>query len=662
MMAVSNSEWQDANQRYLVARLASVRWALAGHAARASNTVENEQSADDSETDVDALVQEAARALPAPSALDSLCGAFALSPFERDVVLLCAGTELDSTFAPLCAAAQGHARAFPTFSLALAALPGAHWSALAPTSALRHWRLIETGAGDTLTTSQLRLDERVLHYLTGVSYVDARLNGLIELVAAPPLLPPSQADVAERIAHLWSRSRNDAEGWPLVVLAGERDGTRAVAAQACAALDRQLRVLHAGDIPAAAAEREALARLWERESVLSGNALLLDDDGESGNSRAALSFMDSVSGPLLVTSRDPLRRVWTRHVVRMEVPKPSAAEQHSLWQDALGPLSARLNGELDSVTSQFSFGLDGIRAASAQALDGSQDADEAIGARLWEACRVSARSRLDDLAQRIDAVAGWNDLVLPDSQLQILKEIAAQVHQRAKVYGTWGFAAKGSRGLGIGVLFAGASGTGKTMAAEVLANELRLDLYRIDLSQVVSKYIGETEKNLRRVFDAAEDGGAVLLFDEADALFGKRSDVKDSHDRYANIEISYLLQRMEAYRGLAILTTNLKSVLDSAFLRRLRFVVQFPFPDAGQRAEIWRRIFPERTPLDHIDADKLARLNVAGGNIRNIALQAAFLAAAANEPVRMAHLLRAARGEYAKLEKPLTEAESRDWI
>jgi SpoVK/Ycf46/Vps4 family AAA+-type ATPase len=190
---------------------------------------------------------------------------------------------------------------------------------------------------------------------------------------------------------------------------------------------------------------------------------------------------------------------------------------------------------------------------------------------------------------------------------------------------------------------------------------LRLDLYRIDLSQVVSKYIGETEKNLRRVFDAAEEGGAVLLFDEADALFGKRSEVKDSHDRYANIEVSYLLQRMEAYRGLAILTTNLKAALDTAFLRRLRFVVQFPFPDAAQRAEIWRRIFPRQTPTAGLEITKLARLNVAGGNIRNIALQAAFLAADGDQPVTMAHLLRAARSEYDKLEKPLTETEIAGW-
>jgi SpoVK/Ycf46/Vps4 family AAA+-type ATPase len=252
-------------------------------------------------------------------------------------------------------------------------------------------------------------------------------------------------------------------------------------------------------------------------------------------------------------------------------------------------------------------------------------------------------------------------LVLPVPQCQMLQEIALQMRNRAKVYESWGFAGKSARGLGISALFAGASGTGKTMAAEVLANELAVDLYRIDLSQVVSKYIGETEKNLRRVFDAAEEGGAILLFDEADALFGKRSEVRDSHDRYANIEVSYLLQRMEAYRGLAILTTNMKNALDPAFLRRLRFIVQFPFPDATQRAEIWRRIFPHETPTEDLDLTKLARLNVAGGNIRNIALNAAFLAADAGEAVRMRHLLKAAGAEYTKLERPLTEAEIGGW-
>jgi len=347
------------------------------------------------------------------------------------------------------------------------------------------------------------------------------------------------------------------------------------------------------------------------------------------------------------------------------VGRPSTEESVTLWRHVLGEESARLNGRLDDVTSQFSLDPMRMRAASAEALaNAAAEGDDApdFGSLLWDACRAQSRSRMDGLAQRIDSRAGWDDIVLPEAQMRTLREIAAQVHQRAVVYERWGFAAKGRRGLGISALFAGSSGTGKTLAAEVLANDLRLDLYRIDLSQVVSKYIGETEKNLRRVFDAAEDGGAVLLFDEADALFGKRSEVKDSHDRYANIETSYLLQRMEAYSGLAILTTNMKGVLDTAFMRRLRFVVQFPFPDAAQRAAIWRGVFPAQTPTESLDLSKLARLNVAGGNIRNIAMQAAFLAAHAGEPVRMTHLLEAARGEYTKLEKSMAESEWRDWV
>jgi SpoVK/Ycf46/Vps4 family AAA+-type ATPase len=231
-----------------------------------------------------------------------------------------------------------------------------------------------------------------------------------------------------------------------------------------------------------------------------------------------------------------------------------------------------------------------------------------------------------------------------------------------EVFETWGFSAKGRRGLGVSALFTGESGTGKTLAAEVLAHELALDLYRIDLSSVVSKYIGETEKNLRRIFDAAEEGGVLLLFDEADALFGKRGEVKDSHDRYANIEVSYLLQRMEAYQGLAILTTNLKSSMDNAFQRRLRFIVNFPFPDTTQREAIWSRVFPPRTPTRDLNARKLAQLNVTGGHIRNIALNAAFFAADCKKPVDMEHLLQAVRLEAQKIERSVSEAETRGWL
>jgi SpoVK/Ycf46/Vps4 family AAA+-type ATPase len=271
------------------------------------------------------------------------------------------------------------------------------------------------------------------------------------------------------------------------------------------------------------------------------------------------------------------------------------------------------------------------------------------------------RPRLEQLAQRIDVRAAWEDLVLPSEQRTLLRQMVAQVAQRSRVYDEWGFARRMNRGLGISALFSGESGTGKTMAAEVIAGELRLDLYRVDLSGVVSKYIGETEKNLRRVFDAAEAGGAILLFDESDALFGKRSEVKDSHDRYANVEINYLLQRLEAYRGLAILTTNKKSAMDSAFLRRLRFVVEFPFPNVADRRRIWSQVFPPTAELEALDLDRLSRFSLTGGSIHNIALNAAFLAAQAGEAISMRRVLEAARAEFHKVERPVQDSEFR-WL
>jgi hypothetical protein len=540
-------------------------------------------------------------------------------------------------------------------------LPGAHWSALVPAAPLRYWRLIEVGAGETLTTSKLNVDERILHYLAGVPYLDDRLRGLVELVRASGELPPSHRAVVRKIADLWSQTSREWDRDRIELCGAEQVSKRDIAASACATLGIQLHAIRATDIPIAASEREALGRLWEREAVLGGSALLVDCEDLDGteNIRPALSFMEAVNGLIIVISREPLHSR-ERPAIRLYVHRPDSAEQRSLWRHSLGPMAQELNGWVEALVAQFDLSPTSIRAASAEVL-GTRVGDGRQETALWEACRVQARPRLDDLAQRIEPAAGWGDLVLPGSQRQMLRDIAAQVRQRTRVYELWGFAARSSRGLGISALFAGDSGTGKTMAAEVLADELQLDLYRIDLSSVVSKYIGETERNLRRVFDAAEEGGAILLFDEADALFGKRSEVKDSHDRYANIEVSYLLQRMEAYRGLAILTTNMRSALDNAFLRRIRFAVQFPFPDVVQRAEIWRRIFPPDTPLEGLDVEKLARLNVAGGNIRNIALNAAFLAADAEEPVRMTHLMRAARGEYAKLEKPLTEAEIGSW-
>jgi hypothetical protein len=470
---------------------------------------------------------------------------------------------------------------------------------------------------------------------------------------------PSHDALARRIVASWSGS---ATVTPAILLCGADDeAKRDIAAAASAATGLGLAAVPLDAVPTGPAELLGFLRLWEREAILSGTALYVDastlETSDTPRVSALLRLVHQLAGVILVGLRDPIHGI-RRPVVQLDVGKPSASEQRELWRSYLGD-QAIANGYIDALSAQFDLPASAIAAA----VDDAHEVGEAnLADALWDASRARSRPRLQDLAERIEPAATWEQLVLPDESLALLRQLAGQLRHRTTVYERWGFAGCGRRGLGISALFTGPSGTGKTMAAEVLINELRLDLYRIDLSGVVSKYIGETEKNLRRVFDAAEEGGAALFFDEADALFGKRSEVKDSHDRYANIEVNYLLQRMEAYRGVAILATNLKGSLDPAFLRRIRFVVSFPIPDTGQRAEIWRRIFPAETPTEGLEPELLAQLTVAGGNIRNIAINAAFLAAAETTPIRMSHLLRAARTEFAKLERPLPDEEIRGWI
>ena len=656
MTMTLENNWPKANQHYLMTALGEVRSLLELHAATSqeSNPVSEKQ-----ETLKPELLEHL-NDLPSPSALETLCEIFNLSSFERILLLLCAGIELDGAFAFLCAAAQGDPRrTYPTFSLALASFPKAHWSALTPAAPLRYWRLIDVVSNGTLTTSPLRIDERILHYLAGVSHIDERLMGLMKTVAAPSGLVPSHDRLSDRVADDWSNSPRSSK-WPVIQLCGhDAEERQDVAAAACAKIGLRLCMVTTSSLPANPAELETMVRLCDREAALSESALLLEcHDMTTQDSAAAqlMQIVERMQSRLIISCRERLGK-WQRLTATFEVEKPRQAEQRELWRKTLAVKNDHL---VDALVTQFNLSSRHIINVAAT-LSTKDSAPENPTGIIWDACRAQSRPRLENLAQRIEPIALWDDLVLPASQMQILRQIAVHVRQRARVYGEWGFAARSSRGLGISALFEGSSGTGKTMAAEVLANELQLDLYHIDLSAVVSKYIGETEKNLRQLFDAAESGGAILLFDEADALFGKRSEVKDSHDRYANIEVSYLLQRMESYRGLAILTTNMKSALDSAFLRRIRFVVQFPFPDASYRAEIWRRVFPCETPTDGLDVNKLARLNIAGGNIRNIALNAAFLAADDGGLIGMTHLLQATRSEYAKMEKPLSAAEICGW-
>ena len=617
----------------------------------------------DEQVDAAAAAMANAEKVDPPPALLIAAERFGLSVFERNVLLLCIGMELDPALGGLCARANDDPdRPYPTFALALSLFDQPAWDALSPERPLRYWRLIEINqpGAQALTASQIRADERIVNYTKGLNYLDDRLSPFILplLEAGEQNLPASQQQIVDEIA---ARVRAAAPG-PLPVmnlLGSDSRSKQLVARAASAALELHLYRIPAQLLPAAAGDLETLARLWQRDTILLPITLYVDAHdsdltmrAEGSNGLSLQRFLARMRSFLFISTRDPLSGL-TQTTLRFDVSKPTPQEQRAAWVSALAPSES--DATANALTGQFNLNLTTIDQIARLAKEVGDPAD--IDQRVWDACLAHSRPNLESLARRLAPKATLDDVILPETEKSLLLEIAEQVGQRTRVYQEWGFADKMNRGLGIGALFTGDSGTGKTMAAEAIANNLRLDLYRVDLSAVVSKYIGETEKNLRQLFDAAEDGGAILFFDEADALFGKRSEVKDSHDRYANIEINYLLQRIEAYGGLAILATNMKEALDPAFIRRLRFIVNFPYPAADERRAIWRGIFPPQVELGEIDFERLARLDLTGGNIQNVALNAAFLAAKSNSKVTMPLILAAARSEFRKLGRFINEAD-----
>jgi hypothetical protein len=625
----TSTDWLDVNRQAMQDALGRVRAHLQDHVDRASGKERTKTAAPPMATE---------------SALGLLQQIFSLTPFETSVLILCAGVELDAGIPPLCAAASGDpTRTEPTFSLALAALPDAHWSALAPDGPLRRWHLVEpiavSGAGRLLTRAPLRIDERVLHFLVGLDAPDTALLGrVLRLTALVDTLPARHEARARQIADLWTGPS------PFVQLIGDGETASEIAARAAALLGCAARQLDAAALPTDAADRAQLITYINRDGMLGGGPIVVRVEAIEP---LELQWLPELEGPVAVSSPTLMRPA---RGVALDVTHLDADEQATVWQASLAG-----DGDVTALADQFNITSATIRAAATEA--------NLTGVSAWSAARAHTRHGLDALATRVETEATWDDLVLPPAEQAHLHEIEATVRHRRTVYRTWGMdRGSGLRGTGVSALFAGPSGVGKTLAAEVIAGSLGLDLYRIDLSQIVSKYIGETEKNLRMVFDAADAGGCVLLFDEADALFGKRTEVKDSHDRYANLEVSYLLQRMESYRGLAILTTNLKDNIDKAFLRRLTAIVKFPFPDVAERTRIWHRVLVPALPTEGLSVTALAQLAVTGGVIRNIALGAAFRAADDGTAVRMTHLLAAAHTECAKLERPLTQAEVGDWV
>ncbi|WP_010584687.1 ATP-binding protein [Schlesneria paludicola] len=627
-----------------------------------------------------------------------------LTQFEAHLLLLCIVNELSSVISVLCGMVPHSPGAYVSLAVAKLVFPGEFdWAALSPDRPLRRLRLIDITqpAGRTLLTSPLRVEERVFHYARGERDLDDRLTAWLHQFEPPSLagpLPDSHLEIVNNLLDGLHRFPRGA-ALPVVQLVGpDRLGKQLFAHETAANCCRTLFQGVASALPSSINEMDDLARIWERECRLIPIALYLDaDDLDPPGSDVTDSHQGAATGLSAVSAQSVLRLIVRTHrlvflsvrerwplnslgrdSLTFDIGRPHPDEQEDVWIESLGG-DAHAEQQATLLSGQFDLHTAVIRQVANDVPRPDHHGRELVRWKdaLWDGCRQEVRPKLESLAAHLDPKANWERLVLPEPHLEQLAEIANQIRFRHVVHRRWGLSDRFSRGLGLSVLFAGESGTGKTLAAEVLACDLRLDLFVIDLSAIVSKYVGETEKNLRRLFDAAEQGGCALLFNEADALFGKRSAVKESQDRFANIEIDYLLQRMEEFRGLAILTTNRKSDLDQAFLRRLRFIVDFPTPDRSQMIAIWKLLLPPlegyfdldqlveqmsagragRHPDQHrviptknLDYPLLAQLSdqLNGGGAFNASINAAFRAAASRSAVGMEHVKPAIKAELDK--------------
>jgi hypothetical protein len=558
-------------------------------------------------------------------------------------------------------------------------------AAFDPHATLMRFKLLElqdAGNDGSLLSRSLKLDHRVANFLLGRGEIDGRLARLARMVplregASDPITEHDLFHQASRFVQAYFRDPRSVGRNAVLYLNGpEHSDQRPIVEALCRQFALPLLVadveaMKAGALPFAQAMLLAVREATLQSAVLcleNVDCLLAEPDKHRLELTALTEWAATLSRLTFVFGtkswRPPrLAREW----LFLSIPfgRPDLGTCRRLWEQSLAGCGS-IADKIDSVVmaGKFQFGLGQIQAAlsAAESLARWRAPENwrITESDLTAACRAQSSPRLGSLAQKIEPKHTWTDIVLPPDNLAQLTELCAQARHRPRVYGDWGFDRKLSLGKGLNALFSGPPGTGKTMAAEVIANELQLDLYRIDLSQVVSKYIGETEKNLHHIFLEAQAAHAILFFDEADALFGKRSEVKDAHDRYANIEVGYLLQKMEEYEGVAILATNLSRHIDDAFLRRMHFIVEFPFPDQEYRRRIWRVVFPHEAPLaEEVDFDLLAHeIKLAGGNIRNIALAAAFYAAGNGETIQMPHLWQAARREHQKLGRTWALEES----
>ena len=585
-----------------------------------------------------------------PARLERLAQGLALSEFERALVALCFAVETDAAAGQAVAALCGEqAGSGVPIAVAHAVLGTADWAATSPGGALRRWRVLEASPGLPRVQQRLRLAEAVTDALLGLNAPDARLTDLLVALPAQGACAPALRDEVAQVLggeHAGVLS-------PLVVLA-PGDGLD-VAADLAMALGLAARRLDAARLGGTRMPVDELQRTLERDSLFAPCVVVLQVPADPAAGEAAARFVDTLAAHVLVVGDPP---AGTRRAVhRCALAGRCDASTTQRWRQALGDAAAtRLNGSVERVASQFRLSPQRIADAAARvrpAIEAAGD-EAAAAALLWRAGRNAAWPEPGPLASVHEPVATLDDLVVPPPVRAELEALVRHVRHGATVYDRWGFAA-GLRGRGLTALFAGPSGTGKTLAAEAIAHALALPLVVADFSQLQSKWVGETAKLAAHLFDELDRGGAVLLLDEADGLLGRRGAVVEAHDRHANADVAFFLQRLETFRGLAILTSNMKSAIDEAFLRRYRFVIDFPCPGPDERLRLWERAFPPAAPREGLDLQSLARLPVTGGTIRNVALHAAFAAAEAGRPIAPAHLLEALRSEYRKLERPVSE-------
>ena len=612
----------------------------------------------------------------------SLGKRFGLAALELDILLVALAPEIDTRYERLYAYLQDDVtRKRPCVDLILNLLTATAEEKLAgrrhflPASPLLRHQLLQlhedpSGSHATLLSRHCKVDERIVEYLLGGDdFANSPDDSLTLFPAGFQIAETPLSDIQRE-----ALPRIVAEARAVLHLRGvPGSGRRTVAAYLARRLGRDLLCFDPGLALARGEDDfQGICRRAVREARLRGALLFvvdcdsLLDEVQAARLREFSQALETWDGPTILAGELPWRPLSlyrARPFARIELSIPDYSERARLWGREVTGMAA---GELDAVAARFNFTPGQIRDAahSAGQMARSRQGGPARiqAAELFEACRRHSNQKLGALARKIEPRHGWEDIVLPDDALEQLREICRQAVHRPLVLGQWGFDRKLSYGKGLNVLFSGPPGTGKTLAAEVIAWDLGLDLYQIDLSRVVSKYIGETEKNLDKIFTEARTSNAILLFDEADALFGKRSEVKDAHDRYANIETGYLLQKMEEYEGIAILATNLRGNLDEAFIRRMSFCVEFPFPREGERRLIWEKIWPSQAPrrADLPLACMADRFEISGGNIKNIALAAAFLAAHDGGEIAVRHLLRATRREYQKMGKILDDGDFRE--